>query len=182
MGHNFKSSLKTCHQLSWNLHRDAYHLAPLGNWEKHWPHIDRAIILQWKLRTPNEELEFLMKKHNAWWQTKIPFYLMTRKLHFVIPFVLLLKISLVFYMPFKSLNKLCKNVGPKSFCFTKPTCFDISSSNFNLQNHILSTIGDDLRNQFHKGQHNLINFWKKGKERKFWKKEVLFCLFGFFYF
>ncbi len=116
--------MKTCHQLSWNLHRDAYHpLAPLGNWEKHWPILTEQSFYNENLRTPNEELEFLTKKHNAWWQTKIPFYLMTRKLHFVIPFVLQLKISLVFYMPFKSLNKLCKNVGPKSFCFTKPTCF-----------------------------------------------------------
>ncbi len=104
---------------------------------------------------------------------------MTRKLHFVIPFVLLLKFNLVLYMPFKSFNKTWKNVGPKSFCSTKPTSFEFCSSNFNLQDHILNTVGDDLRNQFPKGQQNLIKFWKQGKKRNFSKREVFFLFIWF---
>ncbi len=102
---------------------------------------------------------------------------MTRKLHFVMAFVLLLKINMVLYMPFKSFNKRCKNVGPKSFCLAKPTCFDFSSPNFNLKDHILNIVGDDLRNQFHKGQHNLIKFWKKIKNKNKNWKEVFFFFF-----
>jgi hypothetical protein len=44
-----------------------------------------------------------------------------------------------FAVQFTSLIKLCKNVVPKPFCSAKPACFDFSSSNFNLQGHILST-------------------------------------------
>ncbi len=41
---------------------------------------------------------------------------------------------------FSHLCKLCKNVGPKPFCWAKLACFDLFfSSNFNLQAHILST-------------------------------------------
>jgi hypothetical protein len=36
---------------------------------------------------------------------------------------------------------MCKNAGPKLFWWTKPTCFDFSSSNFNLQGHLLLSIG-----------------------------------------
>jgi hypothetical protein len=46
-----------------------------------------------------------------------------------------------FAVPFT--GKLCKNTGPKPFCWAKPTCFDLS--NFNLQGHILSTNGVALR-------------------------------------
>jgi hypothetical protein len=44
-----------------------------------------------------------------------------------------------FAMPFPSLNKLCKNAGPKPFCWLEQACFVFSSSNFNMQGHILST-------------------------------------------
>jgi hypothetical protein len=46
-----------------------------------------------------------------------------------------------FAVPFTSLSKLCKNAGPKPFCWAKLACFDFSSSNFYLQGHILSTGG-----------------------------------------
>ncbi len=49
--------------------------------------------------------------------------------------------GLDFAMPFTSLSKLCKNVGPKPFRWANPACFDFSSSNFNLQGHVLSTGG-----------------------------------------
>ncbi len=42
---------------------------------------------------------------------------------------------------FTSLSKLCKNGGLKPFCWAKLACFDLSSSNFNLQHHILRTGG-----------------------------------------
>ncbi len=46
-----------------------------------------------------------------------------------------------FVVHFTSLSKLCKNDGPKPFCWAKPACFVFSSSNLNLQGHILSTGG-----------------------------------------
>ncbi len=49
-------------------------------------------------------------------------------------------------MPFTSLSKLCKNVGPKRFCWAKLAWFDFSSSNLNLWAHILSTGGIPLGN------------------------------------
>ncbi len=45
-----------------------------------------------------------------------------------------------FAVPRTSLSKLCKNAQPKL------TCFDFSSSNFNLQVHVLSTGGVALSN------------------------------------
>jgi hypothetical protein len=36
------------------------------------------------------------------------------------------------------LSKSCKNAKPKPFLWAKPAWFDLSSSNFNLQGHILS--------------------------------------------
>jgi hypothetical protein len=48
---------------------------------------------------------------------------------------------LVFAVPFTSLSKLGKNAKPKPFCWTKPVCFDFSSSNFRLLGHIPSTSG-----------------------------------------
>ncbi len=53
----------------------------------------------------------------------------------------LLRQVLGFVVPFTSISKLCKNAGPKPFCWTKLACFEFSSSNFNLQGHILSTGG-----------------------------------------
>jgi hypothetical protein len=50
-----------------------------------------------------------------------------------------------FAVPFTSLSKLCQIAGPKPFCCTKPTCFDFSSSNFNLQGDIMCTGGVALR-------------------------------------
>jgi hypothetical protein len=47
--------------------------------------------------------------------------------------------------PFTSLRKQWKNAGSKLFCRAKPACLDFSSSNFNLQGHILSTSGVALR-------------------------------------
>ncbi len=44
-------------------------------------------------------------------------------------------------MTFTSLSKLCKNARSKPLFWAKSTCFDFSSSNFNLQSHILSTSG-----------------------------------------
>ncbi len=46
-----------------------------------------------------------------------------------------------FAVPFTSLSKLCKNAGPKLFCWAKLACLDFSSSNFNLQGHIMNTSG-----------------------------------------
>jgi hypothetical protein len=43
-------------------------------------------------------------------------------------------------MPFTNLSKLCKNADPKGFTETILS-FDFSSSNFNLQSHVLNTIG-----------------------------------------
>ncbi len=48
-------------------------------------------------------------------------------------------------VPLTSLSKLCTNAGPKPFCWAKLTCSDFSSSEFNLQGHILSTAGVALR-------------------------------------
>jgi hypothetical protein len=49
------------------------------------------------------------------------------------------KLCCAFYLP---QQKLYKNVGPKPFCWSKPAeCFNFTSSNFNLQSHILSTCG-----------------------------------------
>jgi hypothetical protein len=42
---------------------------------------------------------------------------------------------------FYQLSKLCKNPGPKPFCWAKLACMDFSSANFNMQGHILSTSG-----------------------------------------
>ncbi len=46
-----------------------------------------------------------------------------------------------FAKSFRNLSKLCKNVGPKPFCWAKAkaACLDFSSFNFNLQGDILST-------------------------------------------
>jgi hypothetical protein len=60
-----------------------------------------------------------------------------------------------FAVPFTSLSKLCKNAGPKPFCCAKPACFDFTSSNFNLQGHILNTSGVALRERMVK-QHQYI--------------------------
>jgi hypothetical protein len=46
-----------------------------------------------------------------------------------------------FDVPFTSLSKLWKNAGPEPFCWAKPAYCDCSSSNFNLQAHILSNCG-----------------------------------------
>jgi hypothetical protein len=51
-----------------------------------------------------------------------------------------------FAVPATSLSKLCRNVGPKPFCWAKLACFNFSLSNFNLQGHILSTCGVALSN------------------------------------
>jgi hypothetical protein len=40
---------------------------------------------------------------------------------------------------------MCKNVGPKPFCWAKPTRFDFSSSNFDFQGHILNISGVVLK-------------------------------------
>jgi len=45
-----------------------------------------------------------------------------------------------FVVPFTSLSKMYKNVGPKPFCCTKLACFDFFHL-FNLQGIILSTSG-----------------------------------------
>ncbi len=50
-----------------------------------------------------------------------------------------------FVVPFTNLSKLWKDVGPKVFCWAKLACFDLSSSNFNFQGHILNTGGVALR-------------------------------------
>jgi hypothetical protein len=50
-----------------------------------------------------------------------------------------------FAVPFTSLSKLCQIAGLKPFFWTKPSCFDFSSSNFNLQGHIMCTGGVALR-------------------------------------
>jgi hypothetical protein len=42
---------------------------------------------------------------------------------------------------FYQLSKLCKNPGPKPFCWAKLACMDFSSAEFNMQGHILSTSG-----------------------------------------
>ncbi len=49
-----------------------------------------------------------------------------------------------FDVHFTSLSKLCKYAGPKPFCWAKPACFDFSSCNFNVRDHVLSTAGDAL--------------------------------------
>jgi len=51
---------------------------------------------------------------------------------------------LAFAVPFTSLKKLCKNASPKQILLSQKAYFDSSWSNFNLQSHILSTIGDVL--------------------------------------
>jgi hypothetical protein len=48
-------------------------------------------------------------------------------------------------MPFTGFNKLCKNAGPKPFCWAKLVCFEFFSSNFTFQGHILSTNGVSLK-------------------------------------
>jgi hypothetical protein len=52
---------------------------------------------------------------------------------------------LEFAVAFTSLGKLCKNAGPKPFCWAKQACFGFPSSNFNVQGHIISTARDALR-------------------------------------
>ncbi len=49
-------------------------------------------------------------------------------------------------VPFTRHPKMCLSLAePKECCsWPKPACFDFSSSNFTLQNHILSTAGDAL--------------------------------------
>jgi hypothetical protein len=46
-----------------------------------------------------------------------------------------------FAMPFTTLSTVCKIDGPKSFAEPDQHAIDLSSSNFNLQGHILSTDG-----------------------------------------
>ncbi len=46
--------------------------------------------------------------------------------------------------PFSSHHKLCNYAEPKPLSCAKPACFEFSSSNFNVQNHTLSTAGDAL--------------------------------------
>jgi hypothetical protein len=53
-------------------------------------------------------------------------------------YTLLLQMS-GFAVPFTSLSKLYKSAGPKLLCWSKLAWFDFSSSNFNVQGHILST-------------------------------------------
>ncbi len=50
-------------------------------------------------------------------------------------YYILLWLVLGFAVPFTSLSKLCKSVGPKPLCWAKLECFDFSSPNFNLQGH-----------------------------------------------
>ncbi len=57
----------------------------------------------------------------------------------IIFYITLLWQVLGFAMLFTSLNKFCKHVRPKAFCWAKLACFDFSSSNFYFQGHILST-------------------------------------------
>jgi hypothetical protein len=75
-----------------------------------------------------------------------------------------------FALSFTSVSKLCKNAGPKSFCWAKLAC----SSNFNLQGHILSTSGVSLKQVLvchwqalwlflTKSQCNFIEWKTKGK-------------------
>jgi hypothetical protein len=47
-------------------------------------------------------------------------------------------------MPRTSHLKLCNHAEPKWFPWAKPPWFDSSSSNFTVQDHILSTAGDAL--------------------------------------
>lgn len=51
------------------------------------------------------------------------------------------KLCCAFYQPLQ----LCKDVEPKPFSWTKLECFDFTSSNFNLQGHILCTSGVSLK-------------------------------------
>ncbi len=46
-----------------------------------------------------------------------------------------------FAVPLTSLNKLGKNARSKPFSWAKPTYFDSSSSNFNVQGHIWALLG-----------------------------------------
>jgi hypothetical protein len=46
-----------------------------------------------------------------------------------------------FALLYTRLSKLCRNAGQKPFCQAKLASFDLSSSNFNLQGHILGTGG-----------------------------------------
>jgi hypothetical protein len=47
-------------------------------------------------------------------------------------------------MPFTGLSNDSKFAGAKPFSGAKPTYFDFSSSNFNVEGHKLSTNGDAL--------------------------------------
>ncbi len=49
-----------------------------------------------------------------------------------------------FAVPFTSYRKLWNYSEPKPFSSAKPACFYFSSSNFAVQDHILSTAGDAL--------------------------------------
>jgi len=59
-----------------------------------------------------------------------------------------------FDVPFTSLSKLCKNAWSKPFCSAKPAF--LTSSNFNLQGHILSIGGVALRRVGGCGAHNML--------------------------
>jgi hypothetical protein len=60
----------------------------------------------------------------------------------------LLKQVHIFTALFTSLSKLTQHAGEKSFSWAKPPYVDFTSSNFNLQGHVLSTSGDALT-KFH---------------------------------
>jgi hypothetical protein len=52
----------------------------------------------------------------------------------------------------KSQNQISSprsNVGPKPFCWAKPTCFDFSSSNFDLHLHLQIMMGGVALNACH---------------------------------
>jgi hypothetical protein len=47
-------------------------------------------------------------------------------------------------VPFARHGKMCLMMSQKNALETKPACFEFSSSNFTVQDHILSTAGDAL--------------------------------------
>jgi hypothetical protein len=46
--------------------------------------------------------------------------------------------------PFTSHSKVCNYANPEPFSWAKPSYFEFSSSNFTVQDDILSTAGDAL--------------------------------------
>ncbi len=88
-----------------------------------------------------------------------------------------------------SLSKSCKNAKPKPFLWAKPAWFDLSSSNFNLQGHILSKWWVLFHYNSTWGKPQRINKWwwcwvlhHKAKRRKWLKSRPIcwqvFQLFG----